>query len=193
MITLIKLGGSLITDKTKERTFRKDEMHRLAQELKVIVDQIDAPIILGHGSGSFGHFEAKRHDTIHGVQSAEQWQGFTQVAHVARELNFRVIESLLEQNIPAISIQPSSVSSANDGKVNAMALDTLQTALDNHLLPVVYGDVGFDKVRGGTILSTETIFDYLVAHLPVNRILLLGEVDGVWNANKTNHLKNHVT
>ncbi len=184
MITLIKLGGSLITDKTKERTFRKDEMNRLAQELKIILDKTDFPIILGHGSGSFGHFEAKRHNTIHGVHSTDQWQGFTQVAHVARELNFLVLEALLQQNIPAISIQPFSISSASDSKVVEMSLHTLQIALVHHLLPVVYGDVGFDRIRGGTILSTETIFDYLVPHLPVNRILLLGEVDGVWDSNK---------
>jgi isopentenyl phosphate kinase len=51
-------------------------------------------------------------------------------------------------------------------------------------VPLVYGDVAFDTVRGGTIISTESVFTYLVAHLPVKHIILLGEVDGVYDAEK---------
>ena len=181
MITLIKLGGSLITDKTQERTYRHDVMERLAQELQTVFTQSDTQIIIGHGSGSFGHFEAKRRNTINGVYSPMQWQGFAQVAHVARELNYKVIDTLLRRNLPALAFQPSSISLANDGKILSMSLENLQYSLEKGMIPIVYGDVAFDKSRGGTILSTETIFDYLVANLPVNRIILLGEVDGVWD------------
>jgi isopentenyl phosphate kinase len=46
-------------------------------------------------------------------------------------------------------------------------------------MPLVFGDVALDHVRGGTIISTETVFAYLARHLPVRTILLLGEVPGV--------------
>ena len=49
------------------------------------------------------------------------------------------------------------------------------------LVPLVYGDVSLDDVRGGTIVSTETVFFYLARHLPVRHVLLLGEVEGVYD------------
>ena len=62
-----------------------------------------------------------------------------------------------------------------------MSLLPLERALDANLIPLVYGDVAFDTVRGGTIISTETVFTYLAQNLPVTQILLLGEVDGVYD------------
>ncbi|MCA9896362.1 MAG: hypothetical protein KC615_25450, partial [Anaerolineae bacterium] len=67
----------------------------------------------------------------------------------------------------------------------------IQTALANGLVPLVHGDVAFDQIRGGTITSTETIFTYLAKNLPVERILLLGTEDGVYDVEK--RTINHIT
>ena len=79
-LTFIKLGGSLITDKTRPYTPRLDVLQLLAYE---ILDAQRAtpglPIVLGHGSGSFGHTAAKKHGTRQGVASPEGWQGFNEV------------------------------------------------------------------------------------------------------------------
>lgn len=53
-------------------------------------------------------------------------------------------------------------------------------ALANGILPVVYGDVVFDEVRGGTILSTEDLFQHLAHQLHPERVLLAGLEAGVW-------------
>ncbi len=53
-------------------------------------------------------------------------------------------------------------------------------ALENGLLPVVHGDVAFDSVRGGTIVSTEDIFKYLAVQLHPKRVLIAGIEAGVW-------------
>jgi isopentenyl phosphate kinase len=47
---------------------------------------------------------------------------------------------------------------------------------------VVSGDESIDTQRGGTIISTETVFDFLAERLHPNRIFLLGEVEGVYEA-----------
>jgi isopentenyl phosphate kinase len=57
----------------------------------------------------------------------------------------------------------------------------LTSALDAGLLPVIYGDVVFDKIRGGTILSTEDLFTFLASQLTPSRILLAGREAGVWS------------
>jgi isopentenyl phosphate kinase len=46
---------------------------------------------------------------------------------------------------------------------------------------LVYGDVSIDEIRGGTIISTETVLSYLAHHLPIKQVLLLGETEGVYD------------
>ncbi|NWG15138.1 MAG: isopentenyl phosphate kinase family protein [Chloroflexi bacterium] len=183
MLTFLKLGGSLITDKRVEAAFRQETATRLAIEIAAAWRQDETlQLLIGHGSGSFGHFAASQHDTIHGVHTAEQWRAFAQVATVAAELNYLVAKTLQAADVPVWRIQPSASASSRDGVLRDMAIDPIRRALSSGLVPLVYGDVSLDEVRGGTIISTETIFFYLAQHLPVKRILLLGEVEGVLDA-----------
>jgi isopentenyl phosphate kinase len=180
-IILLKLGGSLITDKDKPYTPRLDKLKELSQEIKTALDSNpELLLILGHGSGSFGHVAAKKHGTRDGVQTREQWYGFAEVRFQAAELNRYVIQSLMEAGIPALPFPPSASMVSNDRKVIHHNIVPIQKALDAKLLPVVQGDVAFDEKRGGTILSTEDVFAFLVEEFPVSRILLAGIEAGVW-------------
>lgn len=176
---LIKLGGSLITDKQVERSFRAEVMARIAREIAQARSQIAQPFIIGHGSGSFGHFAAKRHGTLDGVRTTDQWHGFAEVSLVASELCGLVVTSLFGAGVPALRVQPSASLVATDGIPTQMQLDNLHRALEAGLVPVVHGDVAFDAVRGGTIVSTESLFTHLAHALPVDEIFLVGEVPGV--------------
>lgn len=180
-LILLKLGGSLITDKDQAYTPRLDKLKDLALEIKAARDSNpNLLLILGHGSGSFGHVAGKKHGTREGVQTAEQWYGFTEVRFQAAELNRYVMQSLLEAGIPAMPFPPSASLVSDDRKVIFHNIIPLQKALEVNLLPVVYGDVAFDEMRGGTILSTEDVFAFLAEHFPTNRILLAGIEAGVW-------------
>lgn len=180
-IILLKLGGSLITDKDKEYTPRLDKLRELSLEIKAALDSAPGlSLILGHGSGSFGHVAAKKHGTRNGVQTKEQWLGFAEVRYQAAELNRYVLQSLLEAGIPALPFPPSASMISKDRKVMHHNIETIRRALSAGLLPVVQGDVAFDESLGGTILSTEDVFTFLVDHFPVSRILLAGIEAGVW-------------
>ena len=179
----LKLGGSLITDKTQFEMIRADVLARVAHEIAAARQaNPDLKILLGHGSGSFGHTHASQHGTRQGVQSAEQWAGFTAVSDSALRLNRIVVKALLTAGIPAISISPSASAIVSDGEITSMATESLTAALSAGLVPVIHGDVAFDQVRGGTILSTEEVMGYLVPILQPQAILLAGETAGVYDA-----------
>jgi isopentenyl phosphate kinase len=137
-------------------------------------------LLLGHGSGSFGHVPAQRYDTRAGVHSPREWIGYANVWLEARALDQIVIEALNRAGLPAIAFPPSAAVTAADGHITAWDLAPLQSALDHHLLPVIQGDVAIDTIRGGTILSTEDLFCHLAGALRPERILLAGVEDGVW-------------
>ncbi|MDW8172493.1 MAG: isopentenyl phosphate kinase [Anaerolineae bacterium] len=184
MITMVKIGGSLITDKQHSRSFRQEVAERLAQEVRAALDELPFPLILGHGSGSFGHFEAREHGTAQGVSTPEQWRGFARVAMAAAELNHLMAQIMQAVGLPVMRFQPSASAQARGGAIQSMTLKPLEQALDHGLVPLVYGDVGFDEVQGGAILSTEQVFTFLARHLNVSRIVILGEVDGVYDLDR---------
>jgi isopentenyl phosphate kinase len=177
----LKLGGSLITEKAVPSTPRREVLARLAGEIaEALAERPDLRLIVGHGSGSFGHVPARQYDTRQGVHTTEQWRGFAEVWREANALNRLVIDALLTAGLPVVSFPPSASVTACDGRVANWDTAPLCAALEAGLLPVVQGDVIFDTARGGTILSTEELFVHLVSRLHPARLLLAGIEPGVW-------------
>jgi isopentenyl phosphate kinase len=177
----IKLGGSLITDKTQPETPRPDVIARLAREVRQVHDaRPDWPLLLGHGSGSFGHWLGGRYGTRDGVQGHRDWVGYAHVAATAARLNRLVTDAFLDAGVPVLSTQPSASARCRDGVLMHLDVGPIRRALGEGLAPLVYGDVALDTVRGGTIISTEEILAYLCGVLRPGRILLLGRTAGVY-------------
>jgi isopentenyl phosphate kinase len=180
-LLFLKLGGSLITEKDRAHTARFEVLGRLAQEIaEARQDGCGRKLILGHGSGSFGHVPASHYGTRNGVYHPDEWIGFSKVWQEAAALNHLVMEALQQAGLPAVAFPPSATLMAQDGRPQRWELGPLQMALKAGLLPVVYGDVVFDTQRGGTILSTEDLFDHLARLLRPKSILLAGIEAGVW-------------
>jgi isopentenyl phosphate kinase len=195
-LVFLKLGGSLITDKTQPYTPRLDVIEDVALQIsKAFQSHTDLRLVLGHGSGSFGHVAASEYRTRDGFrplsspptqqvrdQTEENyWKGFAEVWYQASALNRFVMEALHKTRVPAIALAPSANVIASDGQVSTWEMAPIRRALESGLVPVIYGDVTFDEVRGGTILSTEDLFSYLTQALNPTRILLAGIEEAVWS------------
>lgn len=173
----------MITDKRQPETPRLELLQRLAQEIATARQRDpQLQLVIGHGSGSFGHYVGRRYGTRQGVQTAEGWYGFAATGDAAARLNRIVTGALLAAGVPAWSLQPSVALRCVDGRIVDGPIASVQLALTHGLVPVVYGDVALDEVRGGTIASTEEIFAWLATKLPPQRLILVGEVDGVYTA-----------
>lgn len=179
-LIFLKLGGSLLTDKAAVEALRPGVLSRLALEIQqALAGREKLRLVIGHGSGSFGHVAASKFGTRQGVHSPDEWLGFVEVSSAAARLNGIVREAMLESGVPAVTFQPSASAVCVDGEIVAMAVEQIQKALAEGLVPLLYGDVAIDRNRGGTIISTEEILSYLAPHLEPQRFLLAGETDGV--------------
>lgn len=173
----LKLGGSAITDKNREATANENVIRQIAREVKRARDANPTlQLLIGHGSGSFGHFAAKKF----GYGQRNNWRAFAETGAAAARLNRIVTDVFLAENVPVVSLQPSASAKCRDGELVELATDTIRTALAHNLIPMVYGDVAFDETRGMTIASTEMIFAYVAPILKPSRIVLAGIVDGVF-------------
>jgi isopentenyl phosphate kinase len=179
-LVFLKLGGSLLTDKTRPQTLREDVLARLCGEISAALAECpELRLLVGHGSGSFGHVAASRYGTRGGVSTPEQWRGYAATARAASELNRRVVAALGAAGAPALPIQPSASAYCRDGELVRLDFRPVRVALRHGLVPVIHGDVALDAARGGTIVSTEELFVWLALRLRPQRIILAGDVPGV--------------
>jgi isopentenyl phosphate kinase len=190
-LVFVKLGGSLLTDKTQPESLREGVLRRLAGELAAIARQAPGGLVLGHGSGSFGHVIAERWKVHEGVAAtpdgADALEGIARTQHLAARLHRRVVAELLAAGARPFSFVPSTAALGAGGRIDTMEIASLVGALDLGLLPVTYGDVLIDRERGSAIASTEAVFEALVDELArqgrkVERCLWLGETNGVLDA-----------
>lgn len=181
-VVFVKLGGSLVTNKRRAYTARRGVIRRLAREVRRALDEApDLRLLIGHGSGSFGHWAARPYGTRQGAHSPAQWRGYADVAAAAARLNRIVTDALWEAGVPVLALQPSASARCCDGVLQYLDTRVIHAALEQRLVPLLYGDVALDDVRGGTIISTEDIFLFLTGEFYPSRILLLGDFEGVLN------------
>ena len=181
---LVKLGGSLITDKRGDCDALIDVIDRLASELAEAARRGNGPVILGHGSGSFGHRVAAKFDLAAGLGRGEQLSGLSQTQRTARDLHRILIRALENQGLNPFSLPPSSWMVSQPGKLEVLTLEPLKQALHLGLLPVVFGDVILDRSQGVSIASTEQVFLAIAqalegSQVQPKRAIWLGNTPGV--------------
>ena len=182
-LLFLKLGGSAITDKTRESTARVDAIKTAARAIKPALDSHSHShshstlnLLLGHGSGSFGHFAAQKS----GFGQRGNWRAYAETGAAAAQLTRIVTDIFIAAGVPVVAMQPSASARCRDGELIELATHPIQTALAHDLVTLVHGDVAFDETREMTICSTEMIFAYLAPILKPSRIILAGIVDGVF-------------
>lgn len=180
-LKFLKLGGSLITDKSKPYTARLDIIQRLCAEIYQ-ARQRGVRLLLGHGSGSFGHISATRYQTDRGAVNEKSWEGFVAVHQDAEKLNRMVCEGLSRAGALAFPVQFSCSGTTQDGRIRNWYTRPIQVLLEEGVIPVLYGDVGIDGQKGMCVVSTEEIFRFLSAVFRPQRIIMAGKVDGVVDA-----------
>jgi len=177
--TILKIGGSVITDKGKELKVRMQVINRLAEEIRKAKFQ---NLIIVHGGGSFGHPLAQRYAITEGFKEETQKTGFSETHHVMTILNGLFTDALIWRNIPAVSITPSSCIITKNGRIQHFEDASLKMLLKMGFLPVLYGDAVLDSRLGFTILSGDQLVSVLAMRFNAERIIIGVDVDGLYDA-----------
>lgn len=175
---LVKLGGSVITDKSKLRSFRRSACERLAGELSACKDEM----VLVHGAGSFGHIEAKRHGLHKGFKADAQLEHVAAVQKDVRELNLMVIGTLISKGVRAVSIPPAAAASFSNGAVQSFDEAPFARMLALGLTPVSFGDVVPDESMGFSICSGDLMMAALAEEFEPRLVIFCADIDGVFDA-----------
>jgi len=182
---IVKLGGSIITDKSRKKRFRKAITLQLAKEISSSGQQV----VLVHGAGSFGHIEAHRYGLHNGYSDPSQLMGFAKVQRDVRELNMKVLNTLLQADLCPVSISTSGVIVNHDGNIRYIDTDIFREYLDMALMPVAFGDVVRDTQRRFSICSGDQIMLELARTLKPKKAIFVTDVDGLYTSNPASDSK----
>jgi len=174
---LIKLGGSVITDKSSYRTFNKGVVSRLCREIK----DSGKDVMIVHGAGSFGHVIAKEYELQKGHIRDDQVDGLTKVSRDTRELNGLVVSELIDAGIPSVSVPTGSCFLMDDGDLIMDDTGIIKRYMDLGIVPVMMGDVVLDRKKGFGICSGDAIMNSLAGLLSPEMIVFVSDVDGLYD------------
>lgn len=175
MTTILKLGGSVVTDKNERETVDVAALKRAAAAIdEAAVDDL----VVVHGGGSFGHPSAadRTVSTDRGTDDA----GDVRAIHEAMgRLVRRVTDELGAAGVPAVPVRPFSAGYRTEAGDVELPADAIATMLDEGFVPVLHGDVFATERKGATIVSGDELVVSLASSLDAERVGLCSTVPGV--------------
>ena len=174
--TVVKLGGSIITDKSKECTPNLESIYKAVDDLA----GYHRPLILLHGGGGYAHPIVRRARIQSGITTRFQLRQISDTELHLDELTRIIGVSLLRSGMPFVPIRPMSFIVLNGGEVVRYFIEPIVMALKLGLVPLIHGDLAFDLEKGCGIVSADRIASMLGEKLKLSRVLFGCDVDGVF-------------
>ena len=178
---LIKLGGSIITNKEKPLSPRIKTIDRLAKQLK----KISEPFVIVHGGGSFGHYWSVKYD-MHTKPARNNPHGVAIVKNSMVELNKIILDSLAKNKINPYCLPPTDFMRGNEPI--ASKIREVKKIAESSLVPVTFGDALWYGQKKSYILSGDKIMSIFAKILRPRLSIFVLNVDGLYSDLKTKQL-----
>lgn len=178
---ILKLGGSLLTDKQLPESLRYEILSRVTQE----IIEANERLILIHGGGSFGHPLAKKYEISNGIDQkvVDQILGLSRTHRAMNKFNSIIVKSFLENHYPVLPIQTSSSFIQNSEQIFSKSIDIIEAALDLGIMPILYGDILLKMNGSFSIISGDQIISLLCRDLQkyeVSKVIFAMDIDGIY-------------
>ncbi len=160
--SVLKIGGSLITDKTREGAFRDDCARRLAEEIRAF----GRPLVVLHGTGSFGKPLARRYDYMDGLLSREQAAIVSRVEATLDELRARFLQVLRAAGVESCALSPAALFCTRRGTPSWCEFRPVERLVDAGISPVISGGIVPDEAAGFAVLSSDVMAARVAACSP---------------------------
>ncbi|USZ68196.1 isopentenyl phosphate kinase [Halorussus salilacus] len=179
MTTVLKLGGSVVTDKDRPEALDGPALDAAADAVADALSSGDVDdLVVVHGGGSFGHHHASEHgvSTTEGTRDAG---AVVQIHGAMKTLDEFVLARLHDRSVPAVPVHPLSVASRDRGGDLSLPTRGVETMLGEGFVPVLHGDVVAHEGAGATILSGDEVVTAVAEGVGADRVGFCSTVPGV--------------
>ncbi|NHJ12236.1 MAG: amino acid kinase [Candidatus Thorarchaeota archaeon] len=181
-LTVIKLGGSLLTDKTKPYTYREKVLSSLVQEIKECLDEgLIQSLVLLHGVGSYGHPPVLKYNLHKGFHGPEQLLPLSETQESVATLRHIIVKELQRVGIPVCLMYPSSMVTAERMRMTNYFLEPLKGFASIGMVPLLGGDILIDSVMGWSVGSGDQLAVIIAKELGATHLIFASDVSGVYD------------
>jgi isopentenyl phosphate kinase len=175
MTVVLKLGGSVVTEKSQPETVDEE---RLAALATVIGESGISDLLVVHGAGSFGHHYADAHG-VSVTEGTRDSEAVREIAGTMERLNEHVVGALADAGVPAVPVHPFAAGYRTaDGDLQ-FPMAQIEAMLGEGFVPVLHGDILTQTRTGATILSGDELVTELATEFDAERVGLCSTVPGV--------------
>ncbi|MCX8200231.1 MAG: isopentenyl phosphate kinase [Candidatus Micrarchaeota archaeon] len=177
MIVAIKLGGSIITQKSKFKTPNLQAIDALCALISEYYKK-GVRFIVVHGAGSYAHIPSKEYGLADGIRGDDGQVHFAYVHSLCEELSTLIINSLVGKGVPAISFHPATFVIQKNKLPFKIDDKMLLRYLKEGFVPVTHGDVVLDNSIRTSIISGDALMDYFGKRI-AGKLIFVSDVDGL--------------
>ncbi|OYT53694.1 MAG: hypothetical protein B6U72_05035 [Candidatus Altiarchaeales archaeon ex4484_2] len=182
-LVVLKIGGSVATRKREGRAeIESSNLDRISSEIRGALKKKDYRMVVVHGAGPFGHNLVKKYGLDKGFSDSTQLAGLVETRRSMEELNYRVVESLVNAGVNAIAFQPSASGLLDDGRIVDFQVRLIEGFMSLGVVPIGYGDLLLDEKKGVSVLSGDYLAPYLALKLKARRVVLAADVKGIYSS-----------
>ncbi len=178
---LIKLGGSIITNKEKPISPRKNSIDKIVRSLK----KLDEPIVVVHGGGSYGHYWSVKYN-MHTKPGSYNTHGVSKVKNSMIELNKIILDIFLKNKLNPYCLPPTDF--IFEGKPITKKIIEIEKIAKSNFVPITFGDALWFGKKKSYILSGDRIMSILSNILKPRLCIFVLNVDGLYSDPKTKKL-----
>ncbi|MBM3897462.1 MAG: isopentenyl phosphate kinase family protein [Thaumarchaeota archaeon] len=170
-VVILKIGGSVITEKGKPFTLRKEGIETVAGAIA----EYSKPLVIVHGAGSFGHFIARKYGLSRNPSNAKP-EEVSEIRASVLKLNSIVVETIQSKGVSVYWFQPYAFSrERNREKLATLLIKLIQKGIS----PLSFGDV-IPTEDGFRIISGDEIVRDLAILLKPSRVVFAMDIDGIY-------------
>lgn len=182
-LTIIKLGGALLTDKTKPYTYREKVLESVCREIgECLTEGLIQNLILIHGVGSYGHPPVLEHKLHKGFLGPEQLLPLSKTQEGVATFRHIIVKALQDAEIPVCLMYPSSMVTSEKMQMTNYFLEPLKGFASVGMVPLLGGDILIDSVMGWSVGSGDQLAVIIAKELGAKRLLFASDVAGIYEA-----------
>ena len=174
MTVVLKLGGSVVTEKDEPETV---DTSRLGSAADAVAES-DEDLVVVHGGGSFGHHHAAEYG-VSTTDGTHDPAGVGAIHGAMKRLNDAVVAALTERGVPAVPVHPFSAASRDAEGQLTLPTAQVRTLLGEGFVPVLHGDLVAHEGEGATVLSGDELVVELAPAVDADRVGVCSTVPGV--------------
>ncbi len=181
-LIVLKLGGSLLTDKSTPYKLREDILKAVAAEIKECIDLgLIKSLVIVHGVGSFGHPPVLKYNLHKGFRNKDQLISMSKTQQIVNEFRKTIATTFLEEGVPINLMHASSMVVGNKMVITDYIFNALKGFLSLGMVPLIGGDMMYDTSMGFSVCSGDQLAVVLSRVLHAKQLLFATDVSGVFD------------